>query len=181
MFDVDQLVDDCTRCLAEDDPLLAVRDVLDRAVERPDPLVERFSRDTAGLELLHNTPELTILHIVWAPGMRLFPHDHRMWAAIGVYHGREDNEFFRRGEQGLGLVPSNGTTIDTSEVALLGRETIHAVANPGSVPTAALHVYGGDFVRQPRSQWVPPDYDEQPYDVAAVTRVFDEANAAWSR
>ena len=39
---------------------------------------------------------LTVLNVVWAPGMVLPPHDHRMWAAIGIYAGQEDNEFFRR-------------------------------------------------------------------------------------
>ena len=29
------------------------------------------------------------------------PHDHRMWAVIGIYSGREENTFFRRAEQGL--------------------------------------------------------------------------------
>jgi predicted metal-dependent enzyme (double-stranded beta helix superfamily) len=29
------------------------------------------------------------------PGMTLGPHDHCMWAAIGVYTGGEDNTFFR--------------------------------------------------------------------------------------
>ena len=28
--------------------------------------------------------------------MTVIPHDHRMWAVIGVYTGREDNIFWRR-------------------------------------------------------------------------------------
>ena len=40
--------------------------------------------------------ELTVLHVVWAPRMTIYPHDHRMWAAIGIYAGQEDNSFFRR-------------------------------------------------------------------------------------
>jgi predicted metal-dependent enzyme (double-stranded beta helix superfamily) len=34
--------------------------------------------------MLHRSDDLTILQIVWAPGMRLFPHDHDMWACIGI-------------------------------------------------------------------------------------------------
>jgi predicted metal-dependent enzyme (double-stranded beta helix superfamily) len=182
VFDLDQFVADCTVAKDESEPFPAVREVLERAMADRDGLLERFEQDRAGLELLHHTPELTILHIVWAPGMRLFAHDHRMWAAIGVYHGQEDNEFFRRPDGGpQGLVPANGTTLQPGDVTLLGRETIHAVSNPGSVPTAALHVYGGDFVNQPRSQWVPPELVEEPYDQQRVTEVFAEANAAWSR
>ncbi len=114
--------------------------------------------------------------------MQLFPHDHRMWAAIAVYTGREDNEFFRRPAEGTrGLVPSNGRRIETSDVALLGAETIHSVANPDARLTGAIHVYGGDFVNQPRSQWVPPELDEQPYDNDLVAKTFAEANAAWTQ
>ena len=29
-------------------------------------------------------------------GHALYPHDHRMWAAIGIYAGQEDNAFYRR-------------------------------------------------------------------------------------
>jgi hypothetical protein len=47
------------------------------------------------------------------------------------------------------------------------------------VPTGAIHVYGGDFVAQPRSQWAPPDLLEEPYDVERVNRVFADANGAW--
>ena len=28
--------------------------------------------------------------------MDIYPHDHRMWAAIGIYAGEEDNAIYRR-------------------------------------------------------------------------------------
>jgi len=36
--------------------------------------------------------DLTILNVVWTPGMVVYPHDHRTWAVIGLYGGREDRE-----------------------------------------------------------------------------------------
>ena len=33
--------------------------------------------------------------------MAIYPHEHRMWAVIGLYGGREDNTFYRRSPQGL--------------------------------------------------------------------------------
>ena len=42
-----------------------------------------------------------VLNVVWAPRMSIYPHDHRMWAVIGIYGGAEDNTLFRRGPQGL--------------------------------------------------------------------------------
>ena len=182
VFDLDQLIADCQACLAESGTHRAIGETLERVVAEPEPVADRLRPERAGITLLHHSPELTIIDVVWAPGMVLFPHDHRMWAAIAVYTGREDNEFFRRPTEGRrGLVPSNGRTIQTSDVALLGPETIHSVANPGTVPTGAIHVYGGDFVNQARSQWLPPDLDEEPYDIDVVAKTFADANAAWPR
>jgi len=64
-------------------------------------------------------------------------------------------------------------------VLLLGQEVIHAVHNPShSTYTGAIHVYGGDFVGTPRSQWDPTTLEEQPYDLDAVQRQFDQAERA---
>ena len=38
----------------------------------------------AGMTALHRSADLTILNVVWAPRMTIMPHDHRMWAVIGV-------------------------------------------------------------------------------------------------
>jgi predicted metal-dependent enzyme (double-stranded beta helix superfamily) len=46
-------------------------------------------------------------------------------------------------------------------------------------PTGAIHVYGGDFVDQPRSQWGPGPIEERPYDLEDTRRQFAEANEAW--
>lgn len=62
---------------------------------------------------------------------------------------------------------------------MLGDDTIHGVTNPREGLTGAIHVYGGDFVNQPRSQWGPGPLDERPYDIEDVRRQFATANAAW--
>lgn len=180
MFDIDRFVADCREALVEDEPQRAVRDVLARAVASPRHVGEALVPTEGGLGLIHHAPDLTILHVVWAPGMRLYPHDHRMWAAIGIYAGQEDNEFFRRAGPGeRTLVPSGGRELATGEVLVLGREAIHAVTNPLSRLTAAIHVYGGDFVNEPRSQWGPGPVEERPYDIEEARRQFAEANRAW--
>jgi predicted metal-dependent enzyme (double-stranded beta helix superfamily) len=64
---------------------------------------------------------------------------------------------------------------------LLGDDTIHSVANPRTHEfTGAIHVYNGDFVNQPRSQWDPDTLEEQPHDMAVTIAAFDDANAAWA-
>ena len=101
---------------------------------------------------LHVQDDLTVLKVVWAPGMRIWPHNHLMWADIALYGGQEDNAFFRR--TGGGIEAAGGRQLRTGDVAALGHETIHAVANPCRAFTGAIHVYGGDITSRPdRSEW----------------------------
>ncbi|HEY8543898.1 MAG TPA: hypothetical protein VIL36_02580 [Acidimicrobiales bacterium] len=180
MFDVDELVADCQAALAEAQPRTAIREVLERALARPDEVAAALRPEEGGLHMLHHAEDLTVIHVVWAPGMVLFPHDHRMWAAIGIYTGREDNAFYRRSAPGARtLVESGGKRLDEGDIVVLGDDTIHGVTNPLRRLTGAIHVYGGDFVNQPRSQWGPGPREERPYDIAAARQQFAEANAAW--
>lgn len=180
MFDIDHFIGDCRAAVDETDPHRAVREALERAVSEPAAVGDSLRPTEGGLTVLHHAPDLTVLHVVWAPGMRLFPHDHQMWAAIGIYAGQEDNEFFRRAGPDLGgLTASGGRELAMGEVLLLGDDAIHAVTNPLRRLTAAIHVYAGDFVNEPRSQWGPGPVEERPYDIESARQQFADANAAW--
>ena len=43
----------------------------------------------------------------------------------------------------------------------------------------AIHIYGGDFFVQPRSEWDPATLEERPYRVENAMRAFAEANERW--
>jgi predicted metal-dependent enzyme (double-stranded beta helix superfamily) len=176
MFDVDGLVSECLGSLTEAETLLAIRDVLDGALAERVALAEAMGPPAAGLRVLHRSAELTVLNVVWPPRMTLYPHDHRMWAAIGIYGGQEDNAFYRRDSSTI--VASGTKQLQEGDVVLLGDDTIHSVHNPAPRYTGALHVYGGDFFAVPRSQWVPDEYAEEPYDIDAVQREFERAERA---
>jgi predicted metal-dependent enzyme (double-stranded beta helix superfamily) len=176
-FAIDELVADCQAAIREAQPALAARDVLRRTLERPGDVAEAFGAQQGGLNLIHVSPELTVLHVTWAPGMRLYPHNHEMWAVIGIYGGEEDNTFYRRA--GDTLQESGGKQLREKDVLVLGDDTIHAVANPLQRLTGAIHVYGGDFVSQPRSQWPPETMQEEPYSMDRVNEQFAAANEAW--
>lgn len=178
-FDVDSFIADCLGAIAETEPRRAIKEVLARAVSEPEAVARALPPERAGIERLHVSPELTVIKVVWAPGMRLFPHDHRMWAAIGIYGGQEDNTFYRRAPEGV--VASGGRELRRRDVALLGDDTIHAVANPVDRFTGAIHVYGGDFFTQPRSEFDPETLAERPYDVERAFAVFEAANAAYEQ
>jgi predicted metal-dependent enzyme (double-stranded beta helix superfamily) len=176
MFDLDTFVASCREALAEPEPLPAVRETLAQALQGPTEVAAVLGKSSGGLEVLFNSADLTVLNVVWAPHMSLYPHDHRMWAVIGIYGGAEDNTLFRRTPQGI--VRSGGKELRERDVFSLGGDAIHSVDNPTGRFTGAIHVYGGDFVNQPRSQWDPDSLVEQPYDMEQVRRVFAEANAA---
>src|SRR5690349_20980087 len=97
MFELEQFVADCRAALAADPSHVLVREVVNRAVSDPASVMKGVGEPReAGLRKLYHAPDLTILDLVWGPGMILQPHDHRMWAVIGIYTGREDNVFWRR-------------------------------------------------------------------------------------
>ena len=176
MFSIDDLTGRCRAALGDGDVRGAVKEVLARAVSDPGAVAGALGHERGELAVLHHSPDLTILNVVWAPGMTLYPHDHRMWAAIAIYAGQEDNTFYRR--RPGGLKTSGGKELRDGDVILLGDDTIHSVTNPRRQFTGAIHVYGGDFINEPRSQWDPVTQEEQPYDLEQVRREFARANGA---
>ena len=94
---VEDIVARCRGALDEHTPALAVRDVLDELVADPTALERALGPvELGGITALHNADDLTILRVAWTPGMALNPHEHGMWAVIGMYGGQEDNAFYRR-------------------------------------------------------------------------------------
>ena len=175
MFDLDRFVADCRAALTEHSPQAATREVVRRVVAQPGEVERTLGTPTEGkFVTLYHAPDLTILNLIWAPGMSIYPHDHRIWAVIGLYGGREDNTFYRRTAQGL--VRTGGKQLETTDAVILGEKVIHAVTNPLSQFTGAIHVYGGDFFAAPRSEFDPDTFEEHPYDVEKAKRLFREAN-----
>jgi predicted metal-dependent enzyme (double-stranded beta helix superfamily) len=185
MFDMERFVDECRAALAADrGGGRAVREVVARVVSDPAHLMRGLGEPRrAGLNVLHHAPDLTVLNLVWGPGMSVMPHNHRAAAAIGIYTGREDNAFWRRvgaGEDGSGRIEAaGGKTLMERECAVLGKDIIHSVTNPLPRLTGAIHVYwGGDFFADGKSEWDPETLRERPYDKEKVARLFEESNAA---
>jgi predicted metal-dependent enzyme (double-stranded beta helix superfamily) len=176
---VEEIVARCRSALGEDTAVLAVGAVVEELVARPSELERALGPVTrGGITTLHHAPDLTVLQVAWTPGIALYPHDHRMWAVIGMYGGQEDNAFYRRVPGGL--EPAGGRELPEGEVLLLGDDVIHSVANTRRDFAVALHVYGGDFFAAPRSEWDVDTFEERPRDLERTRRLFEEANARWS-
>ena len=179
MFDIERFIADCREARADVDSHCAVREVVARAVSDPAAVVDALGEpEAAGFVPLYNGPELTILNFAWAPLMTLMPHNHNMWAVIGIYSGREDNIFWRRTK--TSIEAAGAKNLGAGKAAALGKDAIHSVTNPIPRMTAALHVYGGDFFAPGRSEWDPETLTEAPFDVEKSRRTFAEANARFA-
>lgn len=183
MFDVDRFVEDCKAAVAADPTHKAAREVVARAISDPGAVLRGLGEPKrAGVGVVHRSPELTILNLVWGPKMTIMPHNHRMWAVIGIYTGREDNIFWRQTREGArGLEAAGAEALCTGDVAPLGRDVVHSVTNPIPRFTGAIHVYGGDFFMHGRSQWNPETLTEEPYSSDGLKQMFEDSNATLAR
>jgi predicted metal-dependent enzyme (double-stranded beta helix superfamily) len=94
MFDLDQFVADCRAALAADKSHKSVREVVARAVSNPSDVLNGLGEPKRSeVQKLYHSSDLTILNVIWAPRMTIMPHNHQMWAVIGVYTGREETSF----------------------------------------------------------------------------------------
>ena len=95
MFRKDRFLEDCRAAVGEGQK--AIRELVLEAVSDPASVIAELGEPTkAGVYPLHKADDLTVINFVWAPCMTLLPHNHNMFAVIGIYSGREDNMFWRR-------------------------------------------------------------------------------------
>lgn len=179
MFKKDRFIQDCIDSVPEGQQ--AVREVVTEAVSDGAGIVAELGEpEHAGITTLYRSNELTILNFAWAPCMSLMPHNHQMYAVIGIYSGREDNLFWRRTE--TSIEAAGAKSLGTGDVATLGRNIIHSVLNPIAKMTTAIHVYGGDFFEpdKPRSEWNHETLQELPWDIDRVRTLFREAESRFN-
>jgi predicted metal-dependent enzyme (double-stranded beta helix superfamily) len=112
---------------------------------------------------LFRSPNLFIFNSFLIPHLISPPHTHGTWAVVGLYEGQEDNIFYTRNNGNL--AETGRKSLTPGEVALLTPDTIHAVSNPSSKPSLALHVYGADLFSTPRSMWNPWTMEESPFEI----------------
>ncbi|MBV8149512.1 MAG: hypothetical protein JO092_10505 [Candidatus Eremiobacteraeota bacterium] len=178
MFNIEEFVTDCRAALKQDRSSASIREVVARAISEPSAVIKALGEPTrAQIQRVYHSPELTILNVTWAPKMTLFPHNHDMWAVIGIYSGREDNIFWRRLPSDSHRVEAAGAkSISDKDSVQLGRDIIHSVTNPLGRLTSAIHVYGGDFFNANRSEWDPESLLERPCDPERIVQIFEEEN-----
>ncbi len=181
-LDLDRFVDDVRRASQEAEGQRAVDEVLARTLSDPARVIAGLGEPrVAGLTALYRADDLTILNVIWAPLMLLLPHNHNMWASIGIYTGREDNILWERkgsaAETGATVEAVRAASLSEKEVFPLPQDAIHSVSNPIRRLTGAIHVYGGDFFATAgRSEWDPETLLERPFDLDAARASFRDAS-----
>ena len=139
MFDLQQFTADCRAALKADSSHKSVREVVARAVSDPANVLKGLGEPKrAEIQKLYHAPDLTILNVIWAPMMTVMPHNHNMWAVIGIYSGREDNVFWRRLPDGQGRIEAAGArALCVGDDSVESRLNVNsAVMSPRSTPKA---------------------------------------------
>lgn len=183
MFHKDRFIEACAAAVGEGQK--AIREVVLEAVADPAGVIAELGEpDKAGVYPLHKSDNLTVINFVWAPYMTLLPHNHNMFAVIGLYGGREDNMFWRRlaRDRVPELEAAGAQSMGPGQVAVMGPDIVHSVANPIAKLTSAIHVYGGDFFHppKPRTQWDHETLVSEPWDMENTHKVFRESDARFN-
>ncbi len=177
MWNLEHFVADCREAVTRSHDHKEIGELVARAMSDPDAVTQALGvPERPGLTPVYRSADLTILNVVWQPSMTVQPHDHHMWAVIGIYGGREDNIFWRRiKDDPNGRVEAAGArNLGTGDWSPLGADIIHSVTNPIPRLTGALHVYGGDFFEAERSEWDPENLHESPLDIERVKAMFED-------
>src|SRR6516225_5206552 len=182
MFDLDAFRSECSAA-ARGGGQPAIREIVARGVDSPGDVLRALGEPRrAEVTTLHRAADLTILNVVWGPRMTVMPHNHNMWAVIGIYTGREDNILWRRLPDNHERVEAAGArSLCVGDAEPLGHNIIHSVTNPIRRLTGAIHVYGGDFFAAHRSEWDAETLLEGRFDAERALRRFEEANEAYER
>jgi predicted metal-dependent enzyme (double-stranded beta helix superfamily) len=179
MFDRAGFIAACEAAVASGGGQREIRALLEEAIsDRRRVIAELGEPKRAGIEVMHRSKNVTILNLVWGPHMTATPHNHHMWATIGMYAGREDNIYWRVLPDGAKwpIEAAGASSFMPGDVGTLGPDIIHSVTNPLGKLTAALHVYGGDFLKQKREQWDEETLACRPFDTDVARRAFEESN-----
>ena len=107
-------------------------------------------------------PDLFILDSWLDSHFKTAPHDHGTWVVVGLFEGQEDNILYTRENESL--KEKDRVSLTLGKVVLFDSKTIHAISNPLSTPTRALHIYGTDLFSTHRKMWNPLTMEESPFE-----------------
>jgi predicted metal-dependent enzyme (double-stranded beta helix superfamily) len=76
MFDLERFIADCRAAVSVDPTHKSVREIVARAISDPPAVIAGLGEpNRAGVQKLYNSEELTVLNVIWGPGMTIMPHN----------------------------------------------------------------------------------------------------------
>src|SRR5262249_9097240 len=133
MFNPEHFVAQCDATVLRGSGAAEIYELLASAVTDPAAILAALGEPIRpGLQVLHRSSRLTVINLAWPAQFIGPPHNHRMWAVIGVYGGREDNMFWRRlpADARRPIEASGAATLTTGDVCKMQDDVIHSVTNP---------------------------------------------------
>ena len=162
MFDPATFVRFCLAALDSRDAPAIIHARLLEVVAKPEEIASPPAGNREAWRL-YRSARLTVLHTAYPRSLRTPPHNHGTWAVVSVHRGRED--YVRYVRSGTTLVVFGHQSLRPGEAVLLDPNEIHDLSTSSDEPTCSLHVYGGDLYEpKNHSMWVPPSFEERPYD-----------------
>jgi predicted metal-dependent enzyme (double-stranded beta helix superfamily) len=177
MFDPEQFVAQCDAAVLTGGGTAEVYELLAAAVADPAAIVAALGEPIRmGLQVLYQSPRLTVINLAWPHLFIGRPHNHLMWAVIGVYGGREDNMFWRRcpPDARRPIEAVGAKSLVTGDVCEARDDVIHSVTNPLDKLSAGIHIYGGDFFAPGKSHWDGEALTEVPRQHGPVRKSLSE-------
>src|SRR5262245_52210244 len=133
MFDPEHFVVQCDAAVLAGGGAAEVYDLMKSAVADPSTIFAALGEPIRfGLQVLHRSSRLTVINLAGPVSFIGRPHNHLIWAVIGVYGGREDNIFWRRSSLNARrpIEAVGATSLVTGDVCNLEDDAIHSVTNP---------------------------------------------------
>lgn len=119
----------------------------------------RGVRDRSIQYLLYRDPNgrYIIVSVVFWQGYATPVHDHLTWGLVGVWHGEEEEERYKRADESLpARLRHVGTVVNgpgaVSRLVPPDQE-IHRIRAVSPFPSCSIHLYGADINGMPRHQY----------------------------
>ena len=84
MLNLDSFVEDCRAAVQQDQTHLAVSEIMEGAFADPAAVTAGLGGTPTESEIvpIYKSGDLTIINVIWKPGMTIMPHNDETWAVI---------------------------------------------------------------------------------------------------
>ncbi|WP_299351337.1 hypothetical protein [uncultured Shimia sp.] len=159
---VDTIVAQLRAAAAGKTPIKDVRTIVETLVADPERAANTFG-DPGEDVILFEDETVSIWYCHFHPGMSVPAHDHQVSGTIGVFRGRERNDFFEADPSG-GLRKSSDVFLGPGDTLSFGPSAIHSVSCVSETPCNGLHVYLGPLTTVERTLFDIDKGAEMPFD-----------------